>query len=100
MNPCPSARPGSLAAVLARRLVMLPLPCLLVAAAAATLPIGEIGVASGKPLRGEPERRKIDAPSLGGSFLAFWAGRGLQRARAKPLGPFSGGSRIKKRSGR
>ena len=32
---------------------MLPLPCLLVAAAAATLPIGEIGVASGKPLRGD-----------------------------------------------
>ncbi|WP_210249462.1 hypothetical protein, partial [Bradyrhizobium stylosanthis] len=45
------------------------LPCRVAAAAAATLPIGEIGVASGKPLRGEPERKKIDALRFAAVFL-------------------------------
>ena len=45
------------------------LACRVAAAAAATLPIGEIGVASGKPLRGEPERKKIDALRLAAVFL-------------------------------
>ena len=54
------------------------------AAAAAPLPRGERGVASCKPLRGEPKRNVVFA-LFGETASVVFGGGGLWRARAAPL---------------